>query len=170
MIAAALAGLFCEPFSARAQPNDSPATAPASRPAGLLIDGDVQHPITLSLKALAALPHVQVSASDHGHRHEYAGVPVRNLLEMAGVPLGPKLRGKAMSLFVLAVGADDYKALYALFELDDASRQIIVADSADGKPLDAAHGPLRMIAPQDPRPARSVRQLVELKVLDAAAQ
>jgi hypothetical protein len=39
-----------------------------------------------------------------------------------------------------------------------------VADTMDGKPLDAHSGPLRLVSTEDTRPARGVRNLVRLEV------
>jgi hypothetical protein len=38
---------------------------------------------------------------------------------------------------------------------------VIVADSLDGKPLDAQHGRFQLVAPHDQRLARSVRMLLQ---------
>ena len=60
--------------------------------------------------------------------------------------------------------------MFSLGELDPAlsGSGIIVADTADGKPLAANQGPLRIVAPNDSRPARSVRMLERLEVVRPA--
>ena len=71
---------------------------------------------------------------------------------------------------VLVVGAiDGYKVAFALAEIDPAfaTREIVLADRRDGKPLDDKEGPLRVVAPGDKRPARWVRQVITLRIVAA---
>lgn len=62
---------------------------------------------------------------------------------------------------------DGYKVVFALAEVDPAfaTREILVADKRDGKPLDAKEGPLRIVAPGDKRAARWVRQVTTLRIV-----
>jgi hypothetical protein len=71
-----------------------------------------------------------------------------------------------MTEVLLVEAADGYKVVYALAEIDPAfaSREIILADKRDGKPLDAKEGPFRIVAPGDKRPARWARQITTLRV------
>ena len=123
----------------------------------------------------AAFPRDTVQAHDSGGanhapiRGEFAGVPMRALLTRMGVPEGPALRGEALRLFVVAQASDGYRVLFSLAELDPglAGTSIIVADRHEGAALDAAAGPLRIIAPADKRPARWVRGVVRLSVHQA---
>jgi hypothetical protein len=41
---------------------------------------------------------------------------------------------------------------------------VLVADTMNGKPLDARTGPFRLVVSDDKRPARSVRNLVSLEL------
>lgn len=45
-------------------------------------------------------------------------------------------------------------------------KQIILAFLKDGKPLDPKEGPYRIIIPDEKRPARWIRQVTSLKVVD----
>ena len=58
-------------------------------------------------------------------------------------------------------------AVFSLVELDPARTgpPVLLADRRDGKPLEAAEGPLRLIAPEDARPVRWVRQVASLRVV-----
>ncbi|MFY9673694.1 MAG: hypothetical protein WAK13_04545, partial [Terriglobales bacterium] len=60
-----------------------------------------------------------------------------------------------------------YKVAFALAEADPAfaTRQIILADKRDGKPLGPKEGPFRIVAPGDKRPARWIRQVTEIKAV-----
>jgi hypothetical protein len=79
------------------------------------------------------------------------------------------MEGAAMRDYVEATGSDKYTVVFALAELDPffQDNQVIVADTMDGKPLDAVQGPLKLIVPQDHHPSRWVRMLVSVKVRQA---
>jgi hypothetical protein len=48
-----------------------------------------------------------------------------------------------MTIYVVAEAADGYRVVFSLAELDPGIRDsdVIVADTLDGTPLDAKHGP-----------------------------
>jgi hypothetical protein len=117
---------------------------------------------------LAALPHITLSAYN-GHlkaNQSYAGVPLISLLGRLGVPETP--HGKEMQLYLVAEGADGYKAVYSIGEVtpDVHDGVVIVADAVDGKPLGAA-GAFQLVASGEKRPARWVRNLAAVRVLTA---
>jgi hypothetical protein len=91
------------------------------------------------------------------------------LLGKLGVPLGNELRGKALAHYIVAMGSDGYKAVLALGEVDPSFHpgEVLVADTIDGKPLDAHSGPLKLVVSEDKRPARSVRNLVSIELKEA---
>jgi hypothetical protein len=98
----------------------------------------------------------------------YSKISMSTLLQAAGAPIGKgQLRGSNLRLVVYVTGADGYSAAFSLTEFDPefGDRQILLADRRDGKPLSSAEGPLRLVVPQDKRPARWVRQidLIEIK-------
>jgi hypothetical protein len=92
-----------------------------------------------------------------------------SLLAKAGVPQASDLRGKSMSLCVVAEGSDGYRAAFSLAELDVdfAAESVLVADSTDGKALGPDQGRLRLVVPADKRQGRWVRQLKSLSVINA---
>jgi hypothetical protein len=96
----------------------------------------------------------------------YKGVELADLLAKYGAPLGKDLRGAALASYVLATGADGYRVVYSLAEVDPSFHpgDVIVADTMDGKPLDAHAGPFRLVSTEDNRPARGVRNLVSVEV------
>jgi Oxidoreductase molybdopterin binding domain len=113
------------------------------------------------------MPHQTVKVKEHGKEATYEGVLVRDVLTRPGVPLGKELRGKAMSTYVLATGRDGYAVVFSLTEFDPAFQDsdILLADNRDGKGLDEKEGPLRIVVPHDKKPARSVRMLEKLDVV-----
>jgi hypothetical protein len=147
---------------AQAQPR-SAATGP--RTGTLVVAGEVDKALTLTPDQLKMLPRTAVTIEEDGRPVKYEGVLVGELLKTAGAPVGPNLRGNAVSSYVIATGNDGYSALFSIAELDPVftRSQIIVADTADGKPLFDYQGPFRIIAPQDTRAARSVRMLERIE-------
>lgn len=127
----------------------------------------------------------------HGRTHgaapagpTYTGVPLALVLARGGAwPAGDasagtagargNLRGAALARYVVVTGADGYRVVLALAELDTATVRaaggpVLLADSVDGRPIPAAEGPWRLVVPGDRRPARAVRQVVGLAVRGAA--
>lgn len=121
---------------------------------------------TLTAAQIAALPHVTINTKDHDTPAQFAGVPLAEILKLAGVETG-KMKGPQMTQALLVEAADGYKVVFALAELDPdfSDRQIILADQRDGKPLDAKQGPWRIVAPGDKRPARWIRQVTSFKII-----
>jgi len=123
---------------------------------------------TLSAAELSALPHRVVEVKDHdGKPLKFDAIPLKAVLEKAGVPLGESLRGKRMALCLLVQAADGYSAVIALPEIEPsfAAGEAFLADGRDHKPLDAKEGPFRIVIPGDKRMARWVRQVTALKIV-----
>jgi Oxidoreductase molybdopterin binding domain len=153
---------------------EAPKAASQSKPAastdsqvGIRVSGEVAHALELSANELANLPRQSLEAKSHdGTVSKYDGVALIEILTKAGVPVGKDLRGKAMALYLVVEAADDYRAVFALAELDPAftDRVILLADHRDGKPLSAREGPLQIIVPGEKKHARWVRQVITLRV------
>jgi hypothetical protein len=152
-------------------PLTSAQTAAAAVPV-LTINGAVGKPLELSAGDLKGLPRKMVTVvNPHDKKTEtYEGVRLQTLLLNAGAPQGHDLRGAAMAAYLLAEGSDGYRVLFSLAELDAdfSDAQVLVADTLDGAPLGANVGPLRLVVPQDKRPARWVRMLRTLTVVQVA--
>lgn len=143
-----------------------------SAAAALKIDGNVPRPLSLSLSDLKSMPRQTLKVvNPHSKKTEtYQGVLLAELLRRAGVPHGELLRGKAMTTCVLAEATDNYRVVFSLAELDSAflDSDVIVADTLDGVPLGANEGPLKLVAPHDKRPARWIRMVKSITLLQAA--
>ncbi len=109
----------------------------------LSVGGEVTHPLKLTAADLAKLPRRTVRATDHDRKEAtFEGVELGEVLRLAGVEFGERLRGKSLALFLVAEAADEYRAVFALPELDRAftNRVVLLADRRDGKPLAATRG------------------------------
>ena len=147
--------------------------SPAQLPVGAILHvrGAVTQPLELSLQDLAAMRRTKVSATEHGVTATYEGVALTEILQEAGAPMGKDLRGKAMASYVLVTAHDGYRVVFALPELDpgftDASQQIILADTVNGKPLPEKQGPVRIVVPQEKKGARWIRMVESIEVVKA---
>lgn len=108
------------------------------------------------------------AVKEHGNEATYEGVLLHDVLEKAGAPFGNQLHGRTLSTYVLATARDGYAVVYTLTEMDPGfvdSPDILIADRGNGKPLPETQGPLRIIVPHDKKPARSIRMLERLEVV-----
>jgi DMSO/TMAO reductase YedYZ molybdopterin-dependent catalytic subunit len=143
-------------------------TGASSEAASLTIGGAVERPLQLQLADLEKMPRVRVAVKDHdGSAATYEGVLVADVLNSAGAVTGEKMRGGNMATYLLAEAKDGYRVIFALAEVDPGftDSQVIVAFARNGKPLAEGQGPLRIIAPQDKRPARWIRMVKKLEVV-----
>lgn len=131
------------------------------------VTGAVKQALTLTAEDLAKMPRASVKTVSNGIGTVYEGVWLHEVLKRAGVPQGAALRGKALAGYVLAEAQDGYQVVFSLGELDPAfiDSEILLADSANGKPLIGAQGRFRLVAPKDKPGARSVRMLTKLEVV-----
>ena len=144
------------------------AVVPAQEtPQTVQVTGAVKQTLTLSAEDLAKMPRATVRTSSNGMETVYEGVWLHEVLKRAGVPQGGELRGKALAGYVLAEAQDGYQVVFSLGELDPAfiDNEILLADTANGKPLFGAQGRFRLVVPKDKPGARSVRMLTKLEVV-----
>lgn len=138
--------------------------------ATLAITGAVSTPLTLRAGDLKTMPRQKLTVTNpHNKKTEaYEGVSLEELLHKAGVPHGEQLRGPAMAAYVIAEAEDGYRVVFSLAELDSGilDSEIIVADTMDGSPLPPKEGPFRIVAPHEKRPARWVRMLRSITVVN----
>ena len=141
--------------------------AQASPAVALRVTGDVPKHLDLSVADIAAFHRQTIHVTDEkGTPAEYDGVPVAEILEKAGAPLGNSMKGPNMAVGLVAHAPDGYEVLFSLAEFDPAfsDRVIMLADRRDGIPLDNREGPLRIIVPGDKRHARWIRGVDTLEV------
>jgi len=129
--------------------------------------GAVQHPLQLTADDLATMPRATVKTTSNGMETIYEGVWMYEVLKRAGVPQGTALRGKALASYVLAEAQDGYEVVFSLAELDPSfiDNEVLLADTANGKPLFGEQGRFRLVAGKDKPGARSVRMLAKLEVV-----
>jgi hypothetical protein len=135
--------------------------------ASVEVTGAVKQRLTLTADDLAKMPRASVRTKSNGMETAYDGVWIHEVLKKAGVSLGSELRGKALTTYVLAEAQDGYQVVFSLAELDPSfiDNEILLADTANGKPLFGAQGRFRLVASKDKPGARSIRMLTRLEVV-----
>lgn len=132
------------------------------------ISGDGIIPVTITKGMFADMKQVVIMAKAHDEKvHRYSGVLLTDILAKAGVAQGDSAKKKTVSTYIIVTAADNYKAIYALPEIDPlfATRSIILANRADKKPLTVEDGPFQIIVPGEKKHARWVRQVSGIQVV-----
>lgn len=125
--------------------------------------------VPLDATALSTLPRETVAATTNGQAVTCNGIPLAALLRAAGAMSASPLRDDQLDRYVQVDARDGRRALFSLAELDASlgANPVFVVDRCDGAPLTAADGPLRLLAPREPRAARSLRQVRAITVVAA---
>ena len=125
--------------------------------------------IPIDAATLATLPREAVTATTHGKTLQCDGIALPALLRAANALPAEPLRGGQLANYVLVAARDGYRAVFSLAELEPTlgNRRVLLVDRCDGQPLGDDDGPLRLIAPQESRPARWVRQVQSITVVTA---
>lgn len=134
----------------------------------ITVEGEVTKPLKLTTQDLEKFPSTEVKAKDRdGKEHTFKGTLLSIVLDSAGVTLGKELRGENLVKYVLIKAADGYEVVYSLPEIDPefTSNTILLATHVDGKTLPKGEGPFRLVAPQDKRPARWIREISAIKIM-----
>ena len=141
----------------------------ASAQADLQVSIDASTPRVFTLTQLQALPQVETDVTVRGGGVErWRGTPVTEVLKAAGLNLADNLGGGFVSRRVLAArSVDGYIAAFGLAEIDPRFGRrvpLVVWQGPEGVALAPHRGPLMLVAPDDARGSRGVRQLQSLSV------
>lgn len=131
------------------------------------VEGEVATPLSLYAADLTKMKRAEAVLKDKdGKTIAYSGVPLFEILKLAGVTLGKELHGENLTKYLLVRAADGYEVLFSLAEIDPeyTNKVIILADQKDGKSLPTGKGPFRIIVPEENKPARCVLQVANLIV------
>ena len=125
--------------------------------------------IPIDTATLTSLPRQAVIATAHGKTLHCEGISLPDLLRAAGALPAEPLRDARLANYVLVTARDGYRAVFSLAELEPTlgNHKAVLVDRCDDKPLDDQDGPLRLIAPEESRPARWVRQIQSITVVTA---
>src|SRR5215813_6174614 len=118
------------------------------------VDGPGGRTLTLDPATLTRLGRVEETWTNRGATQRVRGVPLQKILAEVGVEpgeMGPslappkKVRGLRQAVVVTA--RDGFQSVFSVGELwpGVGPTRVLVVDQVDGKPLDAAEGPLRLL-------------------------
>jgi hypothetical protein len=135
----------------------------------LQVSIDASPPKVFSLAQLQGLPQVEAEVTvRNGATERWRGAPITEVLKAAGLNLADSLGGGFVSRRVLAArSTDGYVAAFGLAEVDPRFGRrvpLVVWQGPDGAALAPHRGPLMLVAPDDARGSRGVRQLQALSV------
>jgi hypothetical protein len=131
------------------------------------------------LKQQPAIPTTQIAYQTHdGSSHHSTCVSLLDVLHAAGVPIqikmtpkaDPRTKHRALRMIVTARATDGYIVVFSLGELlpDIGHRSVWLALDQDGEPFAGNDAPVKLISPDDIKPARWVHGVQELSVDQAA--
>jgi DMSO/TMAO reductase YedYZ molybdopterin-dependent catalytic subunit len=125
--------------------------------------------VPLDQATLATLPRTAVVVTAQGKTVTCTGIRLSALLTRAGVLSAEHLRGAALASYVLVTARDGQRVIYSLAELEPTlgNSNVMLVNQCDDKPLPDDSGPLRLIAPQESRSARWLRQVQSITVVAA---
>lgn len=115
---------------------------------------------------IEGLPTREVTLTHHGDRQVCTGPLLADVLARLGAPSKGEVRGAALLTAVVVEARDGYRVAFTLGELDPllGKASVVLADRCNGAPLGEADGPFRLAVEGDQRGARSVRQIVSLRL------
>lgn len=149
-----------------------PLPAPAVR-----VEGALAKTGTLAQADLEKLGATTAAWTSHGQTHQVTGVRVDNVLLHFGFNPGPmgkdvpvKDKVKGYRQVLVATARDGFQAVFSCAEVSAGMGKTValIVWQIDGKPLGEDVGPLRLVVLTDGEPARSLRQLESLRVLNAS--
>jgi DMSO/TMAO reductase YedYZ molybdopterin-dependent catalytic subunit len=80
----------------------------------------------------------------------------------------PKTKNSQLRLVVIVEARDGYTVAFSLAELlaDVGNRPVWLSLELDGQPLSERDGPIRLIVPEDQKPARWVHSVKSISMVD----
>jgi DMSO/TMAO reductase YedYZ molybdopterin-dependent catalytic subunit len=122
----------------------------------------------LTTEGLLKMKQITLVAKGHDEKmHKYEGVLLLDVLSSAGVKFGEKAKKTTSASYVLVKGADNYRVIFSLAEIDTlfTDKKIMIASMEDNSPLPSNVGPFQIVAPGEKKHSRWVRQVVSIKVV-----
>lgn len=115
---------------------------------------------------IEGLPTREVTITFHGEQQVCTGPLLGDVMARLGAPARGDVRGAALLQAVVVEARDGYQVAFTLGELDPllGAAPVVLADRCNGTMLTADDGPFRIAVEGDTRGARSIRQVVSLRL------
>ena len=129
------------------------------------VSGAVTQPVTYDLTALKSMPATTVTVG----ANSYTGVNLWSLLNATGIKTSTTAHNPTLAMIAVATGSDGFKAVVSLGEINPSfgNTQAIVAYEMNGSDL-GKNGVTRLIVPGEVKQGRSVSNLSQIEVIQAA--
>lgn len=114
------------------------------------------------------LPTHEVTLTHHGETQVCTGPLLADVMAKLGAPSRGDMRGSALMMTVVVEARDGYRVAFSLGELDPllGKAEVVLADRCNGAALTDEDGPFRLAVAGDTRGARSVRQVVSVRLAE----
>jgi hypothetical protein len=125
----------------------------------------VQHPLTLTIADLKAMPAIDVTVSQQTDRGptqgKFRGALLWSVIDKAGLLNGTQ-KNAYLRHTILVSGSDSYAVALSEGELDPKleGKQVLLSYEKDGAPLSAP----RLVVPGDAHAARAVHDIVTVEL------
>lgn len=165
-IVALLAGCAGTPPTApAAATGHGPSASDEASPA-FTVSGAVLKRARFDLAELRAMPATTLTVG----ADTYTGVSLWSLLNdpAVGLQADARVRNPLLSMYVVAIGSDGYRAVVSLGEMSPefGNRTALLAYARNGTPL-GRNGAARLVVAGDHKPGRSVARLAAIEVFAA---
>lgn len=147
---------------------------PQAAPLTFRVEGAVESPGDWSVERLAkdlpaSVKEIEVSRKEKAAKAKV--VPLLALVEACKPKVDPKVKGHRLAFVVVVRGRDGYTAAFSLAELmpEVGKRDAWIALDRDGAALDAERAPVELLVPGDEKPARWVRGVASVTLVDTSA-
>jgi len=143
------------------------------------VGGDVSNPGDWTVKRLKqqfAAEIRQIHYASQGQPHVSNCVALLSLLKAAGAPTelkmdpaaDPKMKNAPLRIVIVIQGRDGYTVVFSLPELlsQIGNKPVWLALDEDGGPLSERDGPVKLVVPDDAKPARGVHGIAAVRVED----
>ncbi len=109
-----------------------------------------------------------VSYTLKGGKSQAHCIPLLTLVQAAKPRLNPKAKNHQLAFAVMVRADDGYTVCFSMGELSPriGKRAVWLALDRDGKPLPESDGPLQLLSTDDEKPARWVRSVVSITLVD----
>ncbi|TAD73125.1 MAG: molybdopterin-binding oxidoreductase [Sphingomonadales bacterium] len=117
---------------------------------------------------IAGLPTHEVTLTQHGETQVCTGPLLADVMAKLGAPSRGDMRGSALMMTVVVEARDRYRVALSLGELDPllGKAEVVLADRCNGAALTEEDGPFRLAVAGETRGARSVRQVVSVRLAE----
>lgn len=135
------------------------------------VEGAVLRPSIWSVARLGKELAAEVKPFEYvakGEKRTGRGVSLWSLLQAAGLRADPKVKNHLLGFIAIVRARDGYTATFGLGELSptEGNRAVWLSFERGGASLSEKDGPVETIVPEDGRPARFVRSVERIVIVD----